>query len=81
MGVLEGGAVGGVWVFTGETEDDVIGREPGRRRVHSSMYSNLRTNLPREASSRPMSRAALCPAALIIYLPLYMPLTEQSLSA
>lgn len=70
MGVLEGGAVGGVWVFTGETEDDVIGREPGRRRVHSSMYSNLRTNLPREASSGPMSRAApscavLCCALLL----------------
>ena len=64
VGVLEGDAVGGVWVFTAETEDDVIGREPGRRRVHSSMYSNLRTNLPREASSGPMSCAAPSRAVL-----------------
>ena len=43
--------MGGVWVFSAETEDDVTGRESGRCRVHSSMYTNLRTNLPREASS------------------------------
>jgi len=28
--------------------DDLLGRDPRRRRVHSSMYADLRTNLPRE---------------------------------
>lgn len=28
--------------------DDLLGRDPGRRRVHSSLYADLRTNLPRE---------------------------------
>jgi len=28
--------------------DDLLGRDPARRRVHSSMYTDLRTNLPRE---------------------------------
>lgn len=39
--------MGGVWKYTPETEDDVLGRDPSRRRVHSSMYKGLRTNLPR----------------------------------
>lgn len=30
-----------------ETEDDPLGVDPARRRVHSSMYAGLRTNLPR----------------------------------
>ncbi|KAL6782862.1 hypothetical protein ACKKBG_A08405 [Auxenochlorella protothecoides x Auxenochlorella symbiontica] len=40
--------VGGVWVYTEETETDPLGRDTGRRQVHSSMYAGLRTNLPRE---------------------------------
>lgn len=39
--------VGGVWNFTGETEDDLLGRDPSSR-IHWSMYRDLRTNLPRE---------------------------------
>ncbi len=41
------GEVGGVWVYEAETEDDPLGADPGRRRVFSSMYAGLRTNLPR----------------------------------
>lgn len=40
--------LGGVWNYTEETEDDQLGLDPTRRRVHGSMYANLRTNLPRE---------------------------------
>ncbi|KAL2609565.1 hypothetical protein R1flu_028138 [Riccia fluitans] len=39
---------GGVWIYTAETESDPLGVDPQRNRVHSSMYQNLRTNLPRE---------------------------------
>ena len=28
--------------------DDLLGLDPKRRRVHSSLYADLRTNLPRE---------------------------------
>ena len=44
----QGATLGGVWVYTDQIEDDVLGTDPSRRRVHTSMYSNLRTNLPRE---------------------------------
>lgn len=40
--------LGGVWNYVEETEDDPVGRDPRRKRVHGSMYANLRTNLPRE---------------------------------
>lgn len=40
--------IGGVWVYTPEVEDDPLGTDQGRRRLHSSMYAGLRTNLPRE---------------------------------
>lgn len=41
--------IGGTWVYTEEVEDDPIGAEldPNRKIVHSSLYSSLRTNLPR----------------------------------
>jgi thioredoxin reductase len=38
--------VGGIWVYTPETESDPLGlRGP---RIHSSLYASLRTNLPRD---------------------------------
>ena len=39
---------GGTWVYTHEVESDPLGLDPGRTIVHSSLYSSLRTNLPRE---------------------------------
>ena len=44
----QGGDVGGVWVYDPRTETDRLGTDPGRVRVHSSVYASLRTNLPRE---------------------------------
>lgn len=41
-------SIGGVWAYTDEVEDDLLGVESGRRKVHGSMYKHLRTNLPRE---------------------------------
>ena len=38
--------VGGVWQYTDEVEDDLLGRNP-KRPLHGSLYKNLRTNLPR----------------------------------
>ena len=38
---------GGIWVYDEETEDDPLGQTPSRR-VHSSLYASLRTNLPRD---------------------------------
>ncbi|GAA0175438.1 oxygenase [Lithospermum erythrorhizon] len=40
--------LGGTWVYTPEIEPDPIGINPGRKIIHSSLYSSLRTNLPRE---------------------------------
>jgi cation diffusion facilitator CzcD-associated flavoprotein CzcO len=41
--------VGGVWLYDEQTEDeDPLGLSSNRKRVHSSMYASLRTNLPRE---------------------------------
>lgn len=41
--------VGGVWVYDPDVEnDDLLGIRNHRKRVHSSMYASLRTNLPRE---------------------------------
>ncbi|KAF8055472.1 FMO GS-OX-like 3 [Scenedesmus sp. PABB004] len=39
--------LGGTWVYTDEVESDELGADPARRRVHSSMYQGLTTNLPR----------------------------------
>ena len=42
-------SVGGVWVYDPNIEDDdLLGVTKDRKRVHSSMYASLRTNLPRE---------------------------------
>ncbi|CAN4097761.1 unnamed protein product [Withania somnifera] len=40
--------LGGTWVYTPDTESDPIGLDPTREIVHSSLYSSLRVNLPRE---------------------------------
>ncbi|KAI7734507.1 hypothetical protein M8C21_004363, partial [Ambrosia artemisiifolia] len=40
--------VGGIWVYTNTTEPDPLGLDPTRPVIHSSLYSSLRTNLPRE---------------------------------
>ncbi len=39
--------VGGTWVHEAKTENDPLGANPDRR-IHSSMYDSLRTNLPRD---------------------------------
>lgn len=44
-----GNQVGGTWVYTPETESDLLGRDPARPVVQSSLYWSLRTNLSREA--------------------------------
>lgn len=41
--------VGGTWVYTQEVDSDPLGVDPTRFSVHSSLYSSLRTNLPRES--------------------------------
>ena len=45
--------LGGVWLYTEATErDDAAGmRSDAGQRVHSSLYENLRVNLPREVMS------------------------------
>ncbi|KAJ0248087.1 Flavin-containing monooxygenase FMO GS-OX5 [Hirschfeldia incana] len=40
--------VGGLWVYTPQTEPDPLSLDPNRTIVHSSVYDSLRTNLPRE---------------------------------
>ncbi|KAL2901754.1 Flavin-containing monooxygenase FMO GS-OX-like 5 [Bienertia sinuspersici] len=40
--------LGGTWVYSPEVESDPLGLDPNRKIVHSSLYSSLRTNLPRE---------------------------------
>ncbi|KAK6158011.1 hypothetical protein DH2020_005325 [Rehmannia glutinosa] len=40
--------IGGTWAYTPETEIDPMGLNPNRKVIHSSLYSSLRTNLPRE---------------------------------
>ena len=39
--------VGGVWQYEEKVEADLMGKELDKR-IHSSMYESLRTNLPRE---------------------------------
>lgn len=41
--------VGGIWQYDERAEDDPLGN--GERRLHSSLYESLRTNLPREIMS------------------------------
>ncbi|CAO2821676.1 unnamed protein product [Amaranthus hypochondriacus] len=41
--------LGGTWVYSPEVESEPLGLDPTRKIVHSSLYTNLRTNLPREA--------------------------------
>ncbi|CAI5465841.1 unnamed protein product [Closterium sp. Yama58-4] len=44
-----GGEIGGVWAYDERIEtEDLLGLDPNRQQVHSSMYASLRTNLPRE---------------------------------
>ncbi|XP_039029375.1 flavin-containing monooxygenase FMO GS-OX-like 4 [Hibiscus syriacus] len=43
-----GNEIGGTWVYTPHVEPDPLGLDPKRPIVHSSLYSSLRTNLPRE---------------------------------
>ncbi|CAL5222037.1 g4330 [Coccomyxa viridis] len=44
-------SLGGVWNYQEEVEEDLLGRDPLRRIIHGSLYSSLRTNLPREIMS------------------------------
>lgn len=37
--------VGGIWRYTPEVEDDLLGQNP-KRPLHGSLYKSLRTNLP-----------------------------------
>ncbi len=39
--------VGGLWAYTDATEDDPLGLRPSRR-IHSSLYASMHTNLPRD---------------------------------
>lgn len=48
VGFEQGARPGGTWVFDTSTDSDVLGGQHDRRRVHGSMYRDLRTNLPRE---------------------------------
>ncbi|XP_054824496.1 flavin-containing monooxygenase FMO GS-OX-like 4 isoform X1 [Prosopis cineraria] len=43
-----GDQVGGTWIYTPNVESDLLGTNPDRPVVHSSLYQSLRTNLPRE---------------------------------
>jgi len=43
--------LGGIWVYDPRIESDPLGLDPNREIVHSSLYSSLRTNLPRHLMS------------------------------
>ncbi|XVF10797.1 hypothetical protein REPUB_Repub07fG0214300 [Reevesia pubescens] len=43
-----GNEVGGTWIYTPRVEPDLLGIDPNRPIVHTSLYNSLRTNLPRE---------------------------------
>ena len=43
--------LGGVWNYSEDVESDLLGLDPNRERIHSSLYSTVRTNLPREIMS------------------------------
>lgn len=41
-------SVGGMWVYSPETESDQLGTDPNRKIINSGLYESLRVNLPRE---------------------------------
>ncbi|XP_021721721.1 flavin-containing monooxygenase FMO GS-OX-like 5 [Chenopodium quinoa] len=41
--------LGGCWVYSAEVESDLLGHDPTRKIVPSSVYASLRTNSPRES--------------------------------
>jgi len=43
--------LGGVWNYSEDVETDMLGLDANRKRIHSSLYSTVRTNLPREIMS------------------------------
>lgn len=43
----QGDQPGGIWVYESRVEDDLLGLDP-KQPVYSSIYDNLRTNLPRD---------------------------------
>uniref|UniRef100_A0A383VB45 Flavin-containing monooxygenase n=1 Tax=Tetradesmus obliquus TaxID=3088 RepID=A0A383VB45_TETOB len=61
------GQLGGTWIYTDEVDGDLLGRDASRRRVHSSMYQGLTTNLPREImgfADFPFSTAAMAGSSI-----------------
>ncbi|KAK8587896.1 hypothetical protein V6N13_086856 [Hibiscus sabdariffa] len=40
--------VGGTWLYDSRVETDLLGLDPNREIVHSSLYKSLRVNLPRQ---------------------------------
>nr|KJB41080.1 hypothetical protein B456_007G089300 [Gossypium raimondii] len=40
--------VGGIWLYNSGVETDLLGLDPNREIVHSSLYRSLRVNLPRQ---------------------------------
>ncbi|MBA0617272.1 hypothetical protein Godav_026735 [Gossypium davidsonii] len=40
--------VGGIWLYNSRVETDLLGLDPNREIVHSSLYRSLRVNLPRQ---------------------------------
>ncbi|GMJ09274.1 hypothetical protein like AT1G62620 [Hibiscus trionum] len=43
--------VGGTWLYNSRVESDLLGVDPNREIVHSSLYRSLQANLPRQAMS------------------------------
>ncbi|KAK1420134.1 hypothetical protein QVD17_21484 [Tagetes erecta] len=43
--------LGGIWAYDSRLESDLLGVDPKRDVVHSSLYKSLKTNLPRELMS------------------------------
>ncbi|KAI3741212.1 hypothetical protein L1987_58882 [Smallanthus sonchifolius] len=43
--------LGGTWAYDSRVEPDLLGTDPNRDVVHSSLYKSLKTNLPRELMS------------------------------
>ncbi|KAJ0759012.1 putative flavin monooxygenase, FAD/NAD(P)-binding domain superfamily [Helianthus annuus] len=43
--------LGGTWAYDARVESDLLGIDPNRDVVHSSLYKSLKTNLPRELMS------------------------------
>ncbi|KAL4353928.1 hypothetical protein GQ457_06G032840 [Hibiscus cannabinus] len=40
--------IGGTWLYDSRVETDLLGLDPNREVVHSSLYKSLRVNLPRQ---------------------------------